>query len=431
MDVSDQPVSKKIGIANKETIVSKVIAAALEGPCGDELLAALLDADGIGATVLASAAEVSVDGSRLDVVVVYEEGGRPRALAIETKVKAEQGWGQLDRYLEAIKTDAFLAKVQGLRLRSGVEADLREAEIVSSKLLYLTVAEGGEVPREAKQRTYREWWELLPKEGRECDGDLVTALLLDILDYLGGELGPHAEFVSGVEAGTSLTEFSEEDWGSSDLEKQLSHEVFKTFLSEFDRLNQESGTAKFDWYWMGRGNWSREFAYYRDSWRNRCSAWGDAKEPGTLASLIWDIRPASLGSTKPTVRLRVRFQVDPYHKKVELEEHYGATGRAKAFRDIKDAFGAKIAELAGRKGGLGYRGWRSEHQVGFAEVRLDPSGTLKDAAEAIWEKSLELAPLIDEALDLLRVDGLVEGPRAADSSEDRRPAFEPWVPSDT
>lgn len=238
-------------------------------------------------------------------------------------------------------------------------------------------------------------------EWLEREGDLPTQLLVDVLGYLGRPPGAQARFTSDISADIALEEFSAQNWSEFELEKQLSSRVSDVFLDLFNGFNQEVGPRGFSRYWASRGNWSREFAYYRADWRNHCSFWS-SDEIGQLSSLIWNIEPAALGFAEPMARLRVRFQVDPYLKKAEFETK--PPKEVQAFRDLKADFGEEMERLAEEKEELGYKSHWRQHQVGHAEVRLDPNGTLKDAAVAVWNKALELADLIDAALKPLRAD---------------------------
>lgn len=421
MDTYEEPLSKQMGIVTQETVVSRLIAAALAGHCGAELLRALLAPCEDELEVFATDAELTVDRSRLDVVVVFRQAARVRALVIEAKVKAEQGHGQLDRYLEAIGSPAFVDKALELPALPDAKWERDQLGVDPSSLLYLTVAEEHDVPERVTTRTYTEWLDRLDHERLQREGDLATQLLIDALRYLGGRLGKQAEFTNNVCANTMLQDFSEQNWEEFALEKQLSRRVTEVFLELFNEFNRDLDADRFDWYWASRGNWSREFAYYKAAWRNFCPFWSD-NETGQLSSLIWAIVPASFGSKSPSIRLRVRFQVEPYHKKTEFEAKF--PDEVDAFRGLKEKFGGLVASAAEQNEKAGYQGRRSEHQVGYAEVALDPNGTLEDAAERIWEKSIELGLLVDEALGALRAEGWIEGPWITGQHESREPAFQ-------
>ena len=76
--VPSESLSKWVGVAFHEMVASGLIAAALTGLGGDELLAALLGADGAIVEVSVSSAEVKVDKSQLDVVAVFRAEDQTR-----------------------------------------------------------------------------------------------------------------------------------------------------------------------------------------------------------------------------------------------------------------------------------------------------------------------------------------------------------------
>lgn len=72
----------------------------------------------------------------------------------------------------------------------------------------------------------------------------------------------------------------------------------------------------------------------------------------------------------------------------------------------------------------------SEHQAGCAEVEPHPNGTLKDVVDAVWNKSLELADLTDEALESLRAhkeQAALEAGATQGSSSGERFIVGPWT----
>ena len=105
--MKNESLSKLLGFAKKEPLVSISLAAALRGPCGGELLAALLGHGDEELRVVDAWAEVTVLKSRFDVLAVYERGTDLVPVAIEVKVTAGEGNDQLSRYLEVLETDQF------------------------------------------------------------------------------------------------------------------------------------------------------------------------------------------------------------------------------------------------------------------------------------------------------------------------------------
>lgn len=217
------------------------------------------------------------------------------------------------------------------------------------------------------------------------------------MQHLGQELASEAALVQSVGADTRLSEFGKGNFREFVLGKRLSSVVADVFRRQFDLYNSDGGKREFGRYWLHRGNGDLEFAYYRLGWQMHWPIKGREEALGILVSEIWSVNLAKLGSRKPKIDLRFRLQIDPHTTKKALLTLLTAD-QISNFYKLRDRFKKELAVLASEHRVEGYRDCSSYLQVGKVPVSLDPEATLAAAAKKLWEESVRMAPLIDEAL---------------------------------
>lgn len=100
---------------------------------------------------------------------------------------------------------------------------------------------------------------------------------------------------------------------------------------------------------------------------------------------------------QPCPDLRFRLQLDPHTTKKALPSLLSREQIIDCYA-LRDGFKARLTDLAMGSSVEGYRVRNDYLQVGKVPVALDRGGTLGEAAKKLWEESVWMAPLIDEAL---------------------------------
>ena len=414
--MKNESLSKLLGFAKKEPLVSISLAAALRGPCGGELLAALLGHGDEELRVVDAWAEVTVLKSRFDVLAVYERGTDLVPVAIEVKVTAGEGNDQLSRYLEVLETDQFHDKLGELLQPYGISAEV----VGQPELLYLTAApashvKGGSVLR----KDFGVWLETWESSGYDCDSrNLETAFFLDVLGFLGGELGKERKFLGGLGLDTKLTEFKQFQGEGFILGKHVEDRVLEVLLGRLDKHNESSGADPFDSYWKHRGSGKKELGCYRNAWSNESKILKG--EFGFLIDQIFYIDIGKLLEPKPVWDVRARLQLEPYETEAGAKAKLTDT-QWDALVRLRDTY-RDLLETAAMPTFPDYKKQNYYLQRGATPVAFQADWTLGQIADALWETMEHLAEAMSEALEQLR---LYAGPFQArpHPDHDRHMAF--------
>lgn len=438
--------SKRLGLGNKEPMVSAVIAEAFNGPQAEDFLASLLGRSKSGLIVLAAESEMAVSGSRFDVVVVYEDEDDIVPLVIEVKVSALESQEQIRRYQEVSETPAFMKEVTRMLPSSHIDRPDRPKR--EAQVMLLTVgrpAASSDEPDESDdskslQRAFGPWHTNLSSEhpelrqvaAREIEeakhswrGPLATLLLLDLLDYLGGELAGQRMLIEKISQ-NSLKDISE-IWDQEALtSKLLQQAVLDEIREEFNELNETAQPPFSKWWEYVGGGGHLELGYYQASWVRSYVSAVDGETQKVRAVLRLRPNLGKLRAKDPSVSVTTRISVEPYMTKSALEDRF-EEDQVHEFFTLRDDFARELASDVDREHGYKQQGYYL--QTGEMIVRLEREETLKQAAQKLWKASELLAAATSKTLDKLTV-GSEKLDAAEDDSGDRAAFQKDWPDED-
>lgn len=409
----DMTLSELMGLGKRETSVSALVAAALDGPIGSQLLEGLLGSDRANLKVEAARPEYRLKKQRFDVLVVYEEAELLNLLAIEIKVTSEEGASQLQRYVEALSSTGELV---GALTKSEVLPEGQE--IASSQVLYLTVEKQTEHLEQVQYVTFGEWFEALERQGVDfAQGGLPALMLEDTLTYLGPQKNRETELLKSINEHLTIKRLQEDLRGETLLLKKIDRAVVDLIVKQFAKFNTESGAEQFTFYWSytGRGG-TLELGYYKESWMRRYDTPEISAIPKIRVSQIIRTLLDGLRKEPPTVALTARWQVEPYLPEKQLKARV-TTDELRHFYDLRNGFREIVKAKIHGEGVSDYREWRTYLQVGKVEFSFEDSETLGDVARRLWLAAVELAGAMDEALGEVRLTKVA--PRSEDEEDPR------------
>ncbi len=393
--MKEKTLSERMGLASKETAVSALIAATLEGDGGSEALAALLGEEN-PLCVRKVSAEHASSNKRFDIVVVFEDARDTRVAIIEVKVTAHEGAGQLERYLEASSNHELLESL--VREKSEVPAIDVPTE---GEVAYLTVEQ--EQREGVRCVTFEQWEHTLRKRGFDFGQNGVTTFLLeDALKYLGRQRSQEIALLSSIGPSTKLLELRETQESGIVLEKKLTEAIVGVLTETFAELNNADGEP-FDRFWTYRGKGGvLELGYYRASWLRDREFAGSTSIDGFRIAQVIRTGVYELSQEQPSVKITARFQAIPYYPRKELERRMPEAAFNQVM-SLRATYRRELLSVAGKEKDLEFKSTNYYLQLGEVRVDLTLEDSLRTVAQALWDKAVVLADAMDGALEALDV----------------------------
>lgn len=343
------------------------------------MLSALLGSEFASSTRIVAKPEVRGDSGRYDILVARETNGLLSLTIIELKVAADQGENQLPRYLTDTQSKRFLQS-------SFPEFSTRRLE-GTPELVYLTISKE-EVPFGITSLTYRELQERIDI-GNPDNADvseLDWLLFRDVLTHLVTEYGTDVEFLSNLNAATTLEQirasYSSE---RSFLKKKLAARITEVVL---ENLSLGEGWETYS-YAKPRGG--RECGFYRAQWSTEASE----KYPGWELHFNTDDLMGMILQSRARTFLHVQFVPNPYDKRDVLSDSERAW-----FKPTQVALGESIrGQMNGTDRGSSWQIMNHKWQFVRAVIEINSGDSLRQLATKYWQAAAQLTPMIDQAVE--------------------------------
>ncbi|WP_182355201.1 hypothetical protein [Flaviflexus huanghaiensis] len=332
--------------------------------------------------------EYLFSGNRFDVVIGVWDGTRVGIHVVETKVTAEQGHKQLDRYLEACVDKEFLSRV-----REDLFPDLPGGVECGADLTYLTVVPEEGLPSGVRSTTFAAWQHSLEEEPNSNEKMSLAALLLrDVLQYLGPDTSSEFEALRALDARTPFAQLRSFVETKPLLERKYTRRAAELLGLELYELSSASKelAIKEPWVYAGSGF---ELGYTRKEWQlvaERPEFEGFALEFGIPVS--------SDRLNRGEVKLGFKVAPRPYKPRKDLKTEYSGENLA-YFERFRGEFAEKLVRKLGQ----------SAHPIDFTKtnyymqilkcpISFDEGESIEGLSEKVWRASLVIGKLADAVL---------------------------------
>lgn len=336
--MKSQTLSYTTGLANKETVVSRLIAAAFNEDPQSPFLDALRSSreqptlSESGLEVLGAFPEFTFGKNRLDVLAVLKGKDSLQIAVVEVKVSAHEGNDQLARYGRDIEGNLLRNRVIEQLKRVGYDGPFPTEDSIRSDLYYLTVNRQivSRSDNRVKALTFTDWYQNLANvEWSTTKRSLTAWLLEDVITYLGRDHQLEIDRLEALSADTPSREIRDLLQNDDVLQKEILRRTCQVIEDCVREIAPEMKTGVYD------SHGCPEFGLQASGWEERTGRRFSIKLVRSInADLFQTMRP----------KANVSFLPSPYKSAKKLgADHARANDRRRLelLHELRRSFSVK------------------------------------------------------------------------------------------